>query len=236
MSARAGIQPSPHAPRPDGRVAARRAGFTLIEMLVAVALMALLAGTLYGSLHVGFKARERAEAVTTPVRVVAAALGLLGEDLASTLPPGGILAGDLIGDKVIDARGRRGDVLLFHAASPAPDPEEGHGDIRRLQWGVEVPEAEGEPIRLVRDVIDDLLATEEPEPIREVVCRGVQAFELRYFDGSAWQEAWDSSIQDGALPLAIEAYLALAGPEGEEPYGLTRIYTLPCALPVEDAP
>ena len=53
---------------------AKSAAFTLLEMLVATAMVAVLAGSLYASLSIAFKARRSALAVVEPVRKVEIAL------------------------------------------------------------------------------------------------------------------------------------------------------------------
>ena len=42
--------------------------FTLLELLVATAMTAILAGSLYATLHVAFKARRSAMEVVEPAR------------------------------------------------------------------------------------------------------------------------------------------------------------------------
>jgi prepilin-type N-terminal cleavage/methylation domain-containing protein len=82
---------------------ATRSGFTLLEMLLALAIMAVLSTALYASLHTGFDARSRAEASVAPTRAVAVALEMIGRDIASALPPTGILAGAFTGSDATGA-------------------------------------------------------------------------------------------------------------------------------------
>lgn len=203
----------------------RTLGFSLLEMLVAVSLMAILAGSLYGSLYVAFKARSRAEAATAPPRAAALALDLLATDLECALRPRGILAGPLLGQRGVLASGRPSDAISFHAPAAPAEPESGPGDIRRVVWLLELP-AQGGPPLLLRRTTSHLLAQEEPPPLEEVVCRGVESLELRYHDGYGWREAWDSAAEGDELPLAVEATVELAG---DPPYRMTRRVLLAAA-------
>jgi hypothetical protein len=71
---------------------------------------------------------------------------------------------------------------------------------------------------LVRRVQRNLLATTEPPPEDEVLCRNVAAFTIRYFDGYQWVEDWDSTQLNDALPMAVEVSLAV-NPPADSPAG-----------------
>ena len=70
-----------------------------------------------------------------------------------------------------------------------------------------------------------------------MLCRGVTAFNLRYFDGSQWQQGWDSTAQNNELPAAVEVTLTLvrpiaAGQNQELRY--VRVFPLSCSALVTD--
>ncbi len=210
----------------------KESAFTLLEMLAAMALMSVLAASLYTSLHIGFRARRSAVAALRPVRTAELTLELLREDIESALPPTGILAGEFIGEDATDDSQRDADVLLFH--SSAHDPEQGERacDIRRIELAfTSLPD--GTERVLVRRITTNLLAPETVEPNEEILCRGVLAFNLRYFDGSEWWDDWDSSSQGDVLPLAVEVTLEVERSTGEQPvvsgYSLSRVFLVPCS-------
>lgn len=74
-------------------------GFTLLELLVALAMVAILAEALYVSLYVGFKARETGTRSMEPVRKMANTFTLLAQDFDGALPPTAtsVLAGEFVG-------------------------------------------------------------------------------------------------------------------------------------------
>jgi len=207
----------------------RRRAFTLIEMLVALALTAVLAGSLYMSLHISLGARKRIRAAVVPVRSAATALDLVQRDLYSALPPTGILAGAFIGtDDQAAVGGADGDSMEFYALADA----RGGDGIRKIEFALVLSE-DATDNTLVRRVTENLLAPETPEPTEEILSRNVTSLNFRYFDGTVWTDTWDSGAVDNILPAVVEAIIALrpeASDKGEsETYKLTRVLMLPCA-------
>ena len=71
------------------------------------------------------------------------------------------------------------------------------------------------------------------DPAEEVICRGVQSFDLRYFDGVDWQDKWDSAAQGNVLPRAVEVTLELVpavdANEDEKGPWVCRVFQIPCS-------
>ena len=103
---------------------------------------------------------------------------------------------------------------------------------------------------LVRRVTSNLMPPTTINPDDEVLCRGVRSFNVRYYDGTDWYDAWDSTqpasniapLQSKALPQAVEVTLELE-PSAAGPAPLARaasdaagptvtcLIPLPCAVP-----
>lgn len=213
-----------------------RSAFTLLEMLVALALMALLAASLYASLHIGFRARARAEAAVAPVRAATLPLELLRRDIESAPPPTGILAGAFVGqDARADGSAEDADTLVFYSA--VEDVGRDGPMIRKIELALTAAD-DGKDSALVRRVTANLLAPETPEPVEDTLCRNVMSFNLRYFDGSSWVDSWDSSTRENALPLALEVTLKIRNLDSvrtdADGYRLTRVFLLPCGVAPSD--
>jgi len=89
---------------------------------------------------------------------------------------------------------------------------------------------------LVRKVIPNLLSPQAPNPDVEVICRGVGGFNLRYYDGTQWNDTWDSTQQQNVLPNAVEVTLTLDRPngpivnaDGSHAFRFTHIIPMPCS-------
>jgi type II secretion system protein J len=210
----------------------RQPAFTLLELLVATAMTAVLAGSLYATLQSAFKARQSALAAVEQVRRAELALELIRADVESAVVPKDILAGAFVGEDTTDGTGRPSDALVLHCVADGALNKEGTGDIRMVEFACE-PDENGEGLILLRRVSVHLLATRVEEPTEEVLCHDVRSFSLRYFDGLDWLDRWDSAMQDNALPLAVEVTLELLGEDGrgtdEGGYWASRVFQVPCS-------
>jgi type II secretory pathway pseudopilin PulG len=226
----------------------RSGGFTLLELILALGMVAMLTLTLYMGLTVTIRAKERAFAAVAPVRTALLAADLVRQDLESVLPCKQLLAGPFIGTSQNDA-----DVLDFYCLGSdvgwhaAPVAQQG---LTPLQGG-DVPWSEGprhvvlylntdtQPPSLVRSVTRNLLAPTVPPPDEEILCRNVRSFKVRYFDGTDWQDSWDSTTLGDILPQAVEmtfeAVIDDAPKPGQQPvvYKVTRVFPLACATPAD---
>ena len=72
-------------------------GFTLLELLLALSVTALLSGVLYQTMFFAFKARESAAHSLDAVQKASNAFTLLTQDFDGAMPPTGILAGEFVG-------------------------------------------------------------------------------------------------------------------------------------------
>jgi type II secretory pathway pseudopilin PulG len=209
--------------------------FTLLELLVATAMMSVLVLSLFATLRVAYRARDTALGAVGPARAGEAAMDLIRRDIESALPPTGQLAGPFIGAEGTEAPGTSG--LVFSAvgnaapgyleavaaagggmASSAGSGGAASGSDATLAGGLirvaYTVTQRNTSMVLVRQVQRNLLAQVESSEADEesVVCRGVRSFTLSYYDGEQWLDTWDSSQQGNALPMAVEITLELERP------------------------
>ncbi|HVS72938.1 MAG TPA: type II secretion system protein GspJ [Phycisphaerae bacterium] len=238
--------------------------FTLLELMVALAIVAIITLALSQSIYSAFKAKSSAEAAMDPASRVGIAMDFLDRDFSSALPPSGTLAYEFEGND----NGDQDDVVFFSPTdSPASptlrsidtDPNgnslggagllgggsgatggsgggllgglngAGNGlssgpynaDVKQVEYTV-APDDSGTPC-LIRYVTSNLLADIQPDPDQEIICRGVQSFNVEYFDGTTWESSWDSTSTDpvNELPVAVRITLELTptAPGGQ----ITRI-------------
>jgi type II secretion system protein J len=201
------------------------AGFTLIEVLAATAMFAVLVGALYPVFHTAMRMREKAADVmeeTLPRHYVAE---VMKRDLRQVVAPVGILAGAFVGKKEEDGTCRR-DRLEFHTASGAVDSKEPWGDVQRVAYylaeslvSVSGNKATGntEAYELVRAVTRNLLASTEEDPKEERLLKGVRSLAFSYYDGEAWQDSWDSTTLENETPVAVRARIEFAAASANGP-------------------
>ncbi len=210
-------------------------GFTLLELLIAMTMMSIIAASLYTSMSIGFRARESAEAVVEKGRAAEIAVELIKGMLTASMVPNGILAGEFEGEDEQDEYGYDADNLSFYTADYNPVEDELASDIEKVELEMSVREDTEERV-IVRKTTTNLLSPRTIDPDEEVLCSGVRALNLRYYDGSDWADEWDSSDNDNALPQAVEITIVLEGPESttdgnndeEDLYEFTETIILPC--------
>lgn len=81
-------------------------GFTLLEVIVASAMVSLLIGGVSVSLHVAHRARRSTVERIEPVRTARMVMEAVARDLQAAVPPTGVLAGEFVGT---DGRNESGD-------------------------------------------------------------------------------------------------------------------------------
>ena len=219
-----------NAQRGQFRLASHR-GFTLLELVVALFIVAILAGVLANSMYAAFKAKSSAEAAVEPGRTAGLALDFLREDLqnAVTPPPSSTttgtststaaattavtLAGTFVGVDGKGDGGRDADDLIFYSTASGPQHDSGNGEIKMIELTIITPPNSTERA-LVRRVTSNLLTlgTVTTPTDDEILCRGVAGFNLRYYDGTQWKDSWDSTQLSDELPVAVEVTLTLERP------------------------
>jgi type II secretion system protein J len=187
-----------------------RSAFTLLELLVAMALMVIVSGGLYTSLYTGFKSKRSSERAVLPLITLQAAMDMFAQDVQGAVEPNTTLAGAFEGLNDKDGSSRDTDSLTLYTSH-----HQINGDTSRITCGVGLIELlleedeDADTYNLVRYVTDNLLSTETTNAIQEILCRNVRAMNLRYYDGSGWLDDWMSEDHLDALPLALEMTLEL---------------------------
>ena len=209
------------------RVSPSPSGFTLLELLVALAMVAVLAGSLYVTLQIAFRAQKTSEASMVEARTIDLAMEFLRTDLQNALPPNGVLAGNFV-----DSAGTgnsAGTDLTFFSTADSPQHVDGNGEIKQVELTIDTPDGNGgstgKDSCLVQKITRNLLAPVAVAPDEEVICRGVTAFSCRYFDGQNWQTTWDSSQEDNVLPAAVEVTLQLQN----DAKTFVRVFPISCS-------
>jgi len=186
-----------------------RQGFTLLEMILAVTITAVISVAMFTSLEVAFKTRDQAEDRLAGRQAARATLDLLAADLLAVPEPTGRIAGPFVGIDQRMGAAREADTLSYVTAAVALPTGDDLGDMRGVELAlVDDPIVPDQRV-LVRYVTTNLLASTTPEPTAQVLARGVVAFNIRYFDGGDWLNEWDSAEQENALPIAVELTLTV---------------------------
>jgi prepilin-type N-terminal cleavage/methylation domain-containing protein len=204
-------------------------GFTLVELLLAVALTALIATAVFGTLAAGRDASRRTEVVGELDQIARQALdriaadfqlvrrpleafdtGFVGLDGGEDDPAGARDTADVVTASPLPVPGSPGGPPADLAAAAAGTPATAGADLARVLWAIDEDDATPErglvrrEQRLLTAVTTDLDASLDAV---EIAPEAV-GLRLRYLGDAGWVDAWDSRQLD-ALPHAVEIGLTV---------------------------
>ena len=162
--------------------ATRRSGFTLIELVVAIAIFSVMAVFAYQGLRNFIAMRAKIEAHEGTFIELVTAFNLLEQDFASALPRP---VRDELGAAVAAVNGSGGPTPTFALTCQsawAPLKEAG-SDLRRVEYRLDHDTL----IRRTWAVLDRLPDSKYTE---RALLRGLARIELQYFDTIQWVDAW----------------------------------------------
>lgn len=200
--------------------------FTLLELLLAIAVTSVLAATVYASLMVATRTRDRASDTVGKDRSLRLALDLVRRDLQSVPPPTGTLAGAFIGED-----DGRYDAISFTTANDYLPPSDRLADLINVRISLAEDPDNDQALMLVRDITTNLLSPSTTDPEIQVLARGVTGWDAAYSDGSDWLDDWDSTQHDNTLPLAVQITLYRAAEDQDTLGGEEKQTTLIVWLP-----
>lgn len=180
--------------------------FTLLELIVALALMDIIAVALYSSIYTAFIAKEKSQMLISPFQSITPAFEFIRNDLVSTMNPHGILAGVFLGENNPGIADLDADTLSFYTSNYQPDIDEVASNIVNVAYALE-RDLQRNEIVLKRFIIKNILSPTTLEPQEQIICRGIAGLDIKYYDGSSWLDEWDSSVENAQLPWAVKITL-----------------------------
>lgn len=196
----------------------RQSGFTLIEVLVAVAVAAVLLTTVYGVFGSVSGAKEQVERDAEIYHLARVLCDRLGREIRGTYwrrdAEETVFVGSLDGDQSTLE-------LTTTAASPLGASAAG---IAHIDYRLREDLFEGQRRwRLLRREAS-LFATDFDRQDGQRLSEAVRTFALRYFDGGSWVEEWDAA-ERGALPRLVEIRLGIL--DGDRPLSFVTVVDVP---------
>ncbi len=185
----------------------RAQGFTLIEVLVAVTITALLLMTVYGVFSSVSGTRDRLEKRGEGFHQARVIFDRIGREIRSAYTVQGPAQAVISGGLNKDGR------PYLHLATTATTPQGG------VTTGVAVveyelqddPEVSGEKILMRSEY--PLLTAEDERPRGYRLATGLKDFRLRFFTQGEWKDEWTEG-----LPLLIEVSLSILLDGREVPF------------------
>jgi prepilin-type N-terminal cleavage/methylation domain-containing protein len=215
---------------PEGRASA---GFTLIEMMLAVAVLALVLVMLASSFHAVATSKVQAEnhiAVDAAARAIVSEMSreIRGAVQTAAIPSRVLLMGEVHGN-ASQAR----DSIVISTLNPGHRRSlEDFGAEDTLTYTVTANPDHPGWLLLLRGQSSSLLGIGTGNKGREpaVLAANLLSLRIRYFDGNTWSESWNSqSLPPGRqLPNEIAIELTIAARPGP-PFSIATAVTVPMA-------
>ena len=195
----------------------RQAAFTLVELLVALAIFAVLAGFAYRGLNAMLESREALAQESRKWRDLSVFVGRIERDLSAVLDRTALGASGTqlapVSSSIEATDGREGLALT---RSGAPLHENALAAPQRIAYRLNGGSVE----RLAWNSVD---AAPRAEPAAVPVLSGVQDLAFRFLDPRGeWRNTWGLPGSPERVPAAVEVTLQLAG--GEK---LVRLLDMP---------
>ena len=226
----------------------RTQGFTLLELLLSMAIVAVLTLALYSAFYAAFKARDVAQSQVIGVRAATVALDMIEQDLKSVQPP----------DPSFDADNANGEATTGSGTGPFDGPFMGYAsggsggssgaeiDCYSMGHDFDKPDSlfsegmrhvqimltqDGQTSQLIRNINRNLLSPNGETLTPEVLASNVISFSAQYYDGVNWNDSWDSTQTD-VLPVAVDITLEVQDPNStdKKTYKASRMIVLPCGV------
>lgn len=196
----------------------RQAGFTLVEMLVALSVFAILTAAGVGVLNQGFAAKQQAQAIEDRLNRVQAALALLRADLAQaeirpSLDPRtgrthpGFEGGTRFRDEPVLSLVRRG--------WPNPGGRVPRGSLQYVEYFIR----DGVLVRQARAQLD---AWPETPVYEQPLLDGLGDVQLQFQDGPRFFDQWISTSGAARLPQTVRLLWTVDGLGALEHHFLIR--------------
>ena len=199
-------------PPPEARQGRRApaSGFTLIEILLAVAIFAIVLVGMHLVFHGALRLRNKTTASLEAAVPLQQALSILQRDLANLAAPGTNLAGHLQTTPTNTTARVIGQVSpQFFTAVGVLDDTTPWSEVQRVTYRLTEPTNDTEGLDLYRSVTRNLLALIEDTPEDQFMMGGVETVTFQFYDGTQWRYDWDSTTDPTILPGAIKVELLL---------------------------
>jgi len=197
----------------------RQTGFTLLELMVALGIFALLAAMAYSGLNSVMTARKVTEQHAQRLSQLQMTFLWLGRDIEQGI------------DRPI-----RDEYAQVQPAMEGVETGRYQLEFTRTGWNNPAGRARSNLQRVAYGLRDDKLIraywnvldrAQDSQPLESVLLDGVDKLELRFLDASnAWQLSWPNTLAGGAantaLPKAVEVTLETKA-EGR----ITRLFQVP---------
>jgi len=187
-----------------------RQAFTLIEVLIAVVVSAIVLAAMNGVFYGAIRLREKTTRAVEEGLPIQQTLAVLKRDLQGIMAPGGMLAGTLQSGSGSSSMEQDAGTEIY-TSTGRMDETSPWGDVQKAAYLLRSPTNRQARTGkdLIRAVTRNLLPTTLDEPEEQWLLGDVERLEFFYYSGTEWKNSWDSTTEESGLPKAIKVQIEL---------------------------
>jgi len=199
-----------------------RRAFTLIELLLAITLSALVISAVVGVLFASLRLRNQTARRLELSSSVQQSLALLRRDLTGIALPAtdstNAMAGSLVYGGITGINDPAGTGMQLFTTSGILSELTPWADLQKVGYTLRLPTnavaSIGRDLHRVvtRNLLPQLAETFEDQ----IILRDVQTFELSFYDGSTWRNTWGGTNETVSIPSAVRVNLVVADADPSE--------------------
>ncbi len=214
-----------------------RGGFTLIEILIAVAAFAIVLAAINTVFYAALRLRNSTTTAIEKALPLEHALGVIQRDLANIVLPGGTMAGTFSTTSTSNSVAGQSSPN-FYTASGVIDELSPFAEVQRVSYLLVASTNRSGGKDLVRSVSRNLLPSLQDQSEQEWLLTGVQTLTFLYQDGTQWRDSWDSSIENpstgmsNSLPAAVKVQIQMAAENNGGTRGRSRELPVELVVPI----
>jgi general secretion pathway protein J len=186
-------------------------GFTLLEVLLAVSILAIILGVIYASFSTAARNVEQAEIVRDTTDLARTLVAKVSDDINNAYC-GPVAAGKVVfygkkKEQEISGNKHRLDEIYLTTLTNWRKPDSKETDLWEIGYYFGEKQSGYTLMRREKRELSNDLAPLEGGIVFEL-SQKITEFRLRYFNGSTWSDEWSNSSSCN-LPMAVEISLAL---------------------------
>ena len=197
------------------RPSPQHTAFTLLELLIAVSIFAVVLGAITTVFYSAMRLRNKTAARFDELLPVQHAVTIIQRDLTGLVAPGGTFSGDFKTAALSGGQGEQ-NATVFCTASAAVDDTSTFSEVQKISYYLDGNSGPAGGRDLIRAVTRNLLPPTTTDSDKQLLLGNVRALTFTYYNGSTWTDTWDTTTQTN-LPRAIKLQLDLAAPDTTRP-------------------
>jgi len=200
-------------------IARGRKAFTLIEIMLAVAIFAIVLVAINGVFYSALRLRRKASEAIEQSLPIQQTLAIIKRDLQGLVAPGGTLTGPLQSGVAItgntvggsSSMDQQGGTVIY-TATGIIDETSPWANVQKVSYSLRQPmlQTSRGGRDLFRLVTRNLLPVAQEEVEEQWLMGDVQQLQFSFYDGTGWRNTWDSTTETTVLPQAIKVEIDLA--------------------------